>query len=255
GKDDGRVALYRRDRAALLASAGQGDGGERPDAEAHRQIREHLGRRGASFFRELRGAVGDAARNDDEALDALWDLVWSGEVTNDTFGSLRALSLPRSRSRASGARPRPGRLTSLGPPRAAGRWSLVAELVGEARSPTERGHATAVALLARYGVVTREAVMAANLPGGFSAVYPVLKAMEEAGPPRRGYFTAALRVLGELLQPIGPLRELVIERVDRDPVATSPLAEPLRAIGFRQAYRGWVLRAAGPSSGSAAIRT
>jgi len=86
GRDDGRVAFYRRDRAALLASAGQGDATERPDGEAHQRIREHLGRRGASFFRELRGALGDAARNDDEALDALWDLVWSGAVTNDKFG-------------------------------------------------------------------------------------------------------------------------------------------------------------------------
>jgi ATP-dependent helicase Lhr and Lhr-like helicase len=339
GRDDGRVALYRRDRVALLASAGQGEEGDRPDGEVHRRIREHLARRGASFFRELRGAASDAARNDEEALDALWDLVWSGEVTNDTFGSLRALSLPRSKSRAAGMRPRPGRLVSMGPPRAAGRWSLVAELIGEARTPTERGHATAVALLERHGVVTREAVMAENLPGGFSAVYPVLKAMEEAGRARRGYFVAglgaaqfalpgavdriraereapelrravllaaadpaqpygaalpwprreeerspvqrvagayvvlvdgdavlyierggrtlvtlpaaddsevlaaALPALGELLQPSGPLRELVIERVDRDPVASSPVAASLREIGFRQAYRGWVLRA------------
>ena len=105
GRDDGRIALYRRDRAPLLGSAGQAEGEDRPEGEAHARIREHLERRGASFFRELRGAVGDAARNDDEALDALWDLVWSGEVTNDTFGALRALSLPRSKSRSSGARP------------------------------------------------------------------------------------------------------------------------------------------------------
>src|SRR5437870_8856995 len=64
--------------------------------------------------------------------------------------------------------------------------------MGEAKTATERGHATAVALLERHGVVTREAVMAENLPGGFSAVYPVLKAMEDAGRIRRGYFVAAL---------------------------------------------------------------
>src|SRR5207244_7079356 len=126
------------DLAALVASSGQADGSELPSGEARHRLREHLGRRGASFFRELRGTIGDAARTDDEALDALWDLVWSGEVTNDTFGSLRALSLPRSRSRASGTRPRPGRLTSMGPPRAAGRWSLVAELIGEPMTPSER---------------------------------------------------------------------------------------------------------------------
>ena len=128
------------------------------------------------------------ARNDDELLDALWDLVWSGEVTNDTFAALRALSLPRSRSRSS----RPGRPAGMGPPRAAGRWSLTADLVGEGRSPTERGHATALALLERHGVVTREAVLAEGLAGGFASVYAILKPMEEAGRVRRGYFVDGL---------------------------------------------------------------
>ena len=341
GRDDGRVALFRRDRAALLASVGTAaDGAERPSGEIHEALREHLGRRGASFFRDLRSAVGSAARTDDEALDALWDLVWSGEVTNDTFGPLRALSLPRSRSRAAGTRAaRHGRLLSMGPPRAGGRWSLVAELVGEAGSPTERGHAMAISLLERHGIVTREAVMAEGLSGGFSAVYPILKAMEEAGRARRGYFVAGLgaaqfaypgavdrlraerevpedrrvsllaaadpaqpygaalgwprrddadraslqRVPGaylvlvngeaalflersgrglvtlpaaddaevaiaavgalpQLVAPIGPFRELVIERVDREPVAGSRLAVPLRALGFRPSYRGYLLR-------------
>ena len=338
GRDDGRVALYRRDRVDLLAVASLPEGMERPTAEVHDRLREHLTRRGASFFRELRGAVGEATLSDDEALDALWDLVWSGEVTNDTFGPLRALSLPRSRSRGTRV-VRPGRHLSMGPPRAAGRWSLVADLVGEGRSPTERGHATARALLERHGVVTREAVLAEGVTGGFSAVYPILKAMEEAGRVRRGYFVAGLgaaqfaipgavdrlraerevpearrvvllaaadpaqpygaalpwprrgeddraslqRVAGafvvlvdgaaaiylergghsvvtlptaddpevatdavgalrSLVLPDGPLREIVLERVDHGPVAASRLAEALAAIGFRQAYRGWVLR-------------
>jgi ATP-dependent Lhr-like helicase len=118
----------------------------------------------------------------------LWDLVWSGELTNDTLAPLRALSLSRSRSRAM----RPGRVAGTGPPRAAGRWSLVADLVGEGRSPTERSHAQALALLERHGVVTREAVLAEGLAGGFASVYPVLKAMEEAGRARRGYFVSGL---------------------------------------------------------------
>jgi len=187
GRDDGRVALYRRDRAELLASAGAFEANDSPSGPLHAAIRRHLERRGATFFGPLRAALPDA-RSDDDLLDALWDLVWSGEVTNDTLAPLRALSLPRSRSRST----RPGRPAGTGPPRAAGRWSLVADLVGEGRSPTERGHAQALALLERHGVVTREAVLAEGLAGGFASVYPVLKAMEEAGRARRGYFVAGL---------------------------------------------------------------
>ena len=187
GRDDGRVALFRRNRAELLASAGAFESGDRPAGPLHDAIRQQMERRGATFFGPLRTNVRDA-RTDDELLDALWDLVWSGEVTNDTLAPLRALSLSRSRSRST----RPGRPAGTGPPRAAGRWSLVADLVGEGRSPTERSHAQALALLERHGVVTREAVLAEGMAGGFASVYPVLKAMEEAGRARRGYFVAGL---------------------------------------------------------------
>ena len=125
-------------------------------------------------------------------LDALWDLVWAGEVTNDTFAPLRALRWKRpTGSRAAGPRrPRAGRLTALGPPEAAGRWSLVEPVEGV--TPTERLHAQALAQLERHGVLTRDAVMAEASDGGFSGVYPVLRAMEEAGRIRRGYFVDGL---------------------------------------------------------------
>ncbi|MDQ4035363.1 MAG: DEAD/DEAH box helicase [Chloroflexota bacterium] len=186
GRDDGRVALYRRDRVDLLASAGTAE--DRPSEPIHEAVRQHLQRRGASFFPQLRAAIPEA-RRDDELLDAMWDLVWAGELTNDTFAALRSLSLPRSRSKAA---PRPGRLLALGPPRGAGRWSLVADLIGEERTPTERGHALAITLLERHGVVTREAVAAEGIAGGYASVYPVLRAMEESGRARRGYFVAGL---------------------------------------------------------------
>ncbi|MEO5986189.1 MAG: DEAD/DEAH box helicase, partial [Candidatus Limnocylindria bacterium] len=332
GRDDGRIALYRRDRVDLLASSGAGD--ERPSEPVHEAIRAHLHRRGASFYPQLRAAIPEAS-SETELLDAIWDLVWAGELTNDTFASLRALSLPRSRSKAG---PRPGRVTALGPPRAAGRWSLVADLVGEGRTPTERGHALATALLERHGVVTREAVTSEGIAGGYAAVYPVLKAMEETGRVRRGYFVAGLGaaqftlpgaidrlraardeaddvhvlaatdpaqpygaalpwpqnddarlplqraagayvvlVAGEavlylerggrslftlpaavdfalrdravnalpgLVAPGGPLRELRLERVDREPATASSLAARLADIGFRSSYRGMLLRRA-----------
>jgi ATP-dependent Lhr-like helicase len=229
GRDDGRVALYRRDRVELLATAGAAD--DRPSEAIHDALREHLKRRGASFFPQLRGVV--AARNGDQLLDAMWDLVWAGEVTNDTFAALRALSLPRSRSKAT---PRPGRLTALGPPRAAGRWSLVADLVGEDRSPTERGHALAISLLERHGVVTREAVAAEGIAGGYAAVYPVLRAMEEAGRARRGYFVAGLGAAQFALP--GAVDRLRAAREPTDDGAVRILAatDPAQAYGAALAW-------------------
>jgi ATP-dependent Lhr-like helicase len=187
GRDDGRVVLLRPGRE-VLRPAGPPDGTERPSAEIHERLREHLLRRGACFYRELFAASG--ARSDREALDALWDLVWAGEVTNDTFAPLRALRWKRP---ARDSRLRPGRLTSLGPPEAAGRWSLVEDAESETSATrTERIHAQAMALLERHGVLTREAVANEAVDGGFSAVYPVLRALEEAGRIRRGYFVDGL---------------------------------------------------------------
>jgi ATP-dependent Lhr-like helicase len=192
GRDDGRIALYRPGREVLRPS-GRADGVDRPAGPRHEAIRAHLRRRGASFYRELFAAAGGGS--DRDVLDALWDLVWAGEVTNDTFAPLRALRWKRP---ARDARRRPGRLTSLGPPEAAGRWSLVEaedpvdEGAAPRPTPTERLHALSLALLDRHGVVTREAVVNEGVEGGFSAVYAVLRALEEAGRIRRGYFVDGL---------------------------------------------------------------
>jgi len=80
----------------------------------------------------------------------------------------------------------------MGPPAGQGRWSLVAPLLRPVPAPTEAAHAQALQLVERYGVVTREAVMAEGLVGGFSAVYGVLKVLEERGQVRRGYFVDGL---------------------------------------------------------------
>jgi len=187
GRDDGRVVLYRPGREAILP-AGPADGVERPSGPRHDAIREHLATRGASFYRAIHAAAGGGP--DRDVLDALWDLVWAGEVTNDTFAPLRALRWKRPARAGSGSRlPRAGRLTSLGPPEAAGRWSLVEP---SGASPTERLHATALGLLDRHGVVVREAVMAEGHDGGFAGIYPVLRAFEESGRIRRGYFVEGL---------------------------------------------------------------
>jgi ATP-dependent helicase Lhr and Lhr-like helicase len=99
-------------------------------------------------------------------------------------------------SRAGGSkvrsRPRPGRLTRVGPPSAAGRWSLVDLLLEPRPTPTEAAMARSLQLLERHGVLTREAVLAEGVEGGFAGVYGVLKVLEERGQVRRGYFVAGL---------------------------------------------------------------
>jgi ATP-dependent helicase Lhr and Lhr-like helicase len=194
GRDDGRVALYRPGRDALrptTTSDANDDPAARPSGPRHDRIRTHLATRGASFYRAIHVAAGGGS--DREMLDALWDLVWAGEVTNDTFAPLRALRWKRPSGSGAGARAasrRPGRLTALGPPEAAGRWSLVEPAADV--TPTERLHAQALALLERHGVLTREAVAAEGVEGGFAGVYPILRALEEAGRIRRGYFVDGL---------------------------------------------------------------
>jgi ATP-dependent Lhr-like helicase len=192
GSSDGRVRLYFADQLPLLAPTVEPP--EAPKGALHDAIRLLLGQRGASFWAQLRAAAPSATEA--EVLAALWDLVWAGEVTNDSLAPLRAvLSGGTGRStasRATRARPRPGRLTRLGPPAGAGRWSLVAPLLQPAPTATAAAHAAALQLLERQGVVTREGVLAEGVVGGFAGVYGVLKVLEERGQTRRGYFVSGL---------------------------------------------------------------
>jgi ATP-dependent Lhr-like helicase len=181
GKDDGRVALVLREH---LAAAGRAPTADALATPLHHAIYEQLRTRGAAFFRDLVVSTSASAR---DVLDALWDLVWAGAVTNDTFAPLRALSWPKRGLPA----PR-GRINAL-PPESAGRWSVTSPRdESSMENRTAALHRRATALLERYGVVTREGVAAEDFSGGFSAVYPVLKAMEEAGRVRRGYFVEGL---------------------------------------------------------------
>ncbi len=206
GAGSGQVVLAFRDRVRALApewaggtggtGGAVGDGVDAPSGPIHRALRSHLEARGASFWLELVSAAATVGTTDDTAvLDALWDLVWAGEVTNDTMAPLRARLAARPRTASNQRRapkPRLGRLTRLGPPAAAGRWSLVAPLIEPRPSPTELTHARTWQLLERHGILTREATLAERLPGGFSGVYAVGRALEETGRVRRGYFVAGL---------------------------------------------------------------
>jgi ATP-dependent Lhr-like helicase len=187
GERDGRVALFLAEDLPLLFRPA----GDPVRGEVHDKIRAVLAERGASFWSEIHTAVGGMQR---PLLDALWDLVWSGEITNDAPGALRAFLGGRAPRRLQPRR----RLASFrsrrdAPPSAVGRFSLLAPR-REAAPPNETRRLTAVAeqLLARHGVLTRDAVAAEGVGGGFAALYPVLTAMEEAGRVRRGYFVAGL---------------------------------------------------------------
>ncbi|WKU04755.1 ATP-dependent helicase [Micromonospora sp. HUAS LYJ1] len=149
----------------------------------------------ALFFRALADRVGST---DDAALTAvIWDLVWAGRLTNDTLAPLRAALGAGGAHRSRPAAPRtryrrPGRMalpSRGGPPTVAGRWSRLPE---RDTDPTRRAAALADLLLDRHGVVTRGAVVAEQVVGGFAAVYPVLAALEERGAARRGYFVEGL---------------------------------------------------------------
>jgi ATP-dependent Lhr-like helicase len=190
--NDGWVTLAYADTAPLLLPP--------PDDElaltpVHQAVLDALADGQALFFRSLSDRVGST---DDTALGAVvWDLVWAGHLTNDTLAPLRALlgSSGAHRARAGPARTRyrrPGRPqmpSRTGPPAMAGRWS---RLPDRDLDPTRRAAALADLLLERHGVVTRGAVMAEGVQGGFAAVYPVLGALEERGAARRGYFVEGL---------------------------------------------------------------
>ena len=190
GANDGRIRLVFRDQAPLLLPAVADLDLDAP----HQALLDHLEQRGASFWPDLLHATATAGLKYDEreVLATLWDLVWAGLVTNDSLAPVRAYVGHKASRRAAGGRPRPGRLARLGPPSGSGRWSLVAPLLEPASSPTEAAHGRALQLLERYGVLTREAALGEGLEGGFAGVYPVLKALEERGRVRRGYFVAGL---------------------------------------------------------------
>ncbi|MEO8033518.1 MAG: DEAD/DEAH box helicase, partial [Acidobacteriota bacterium] len=167
GEHDGRIALWLTDQVPPAP-----EGIELTPLE--QRIADHLRTNGASFFAQLQSAVGGFPN---DVVDALWSLVWKGQISNDTFHALRSFTRTSSRGAKQPLRAA-FRSRRVAPATTQGRWSLVH---GVSRTPTERANATALRLLARYGVVIRESAAIENIAGGFSAVYPILKAMEEAG--------------------------------------------------------------------------
>ncbi|MGW5348003.1 ATP-dependent helicase [Streptomyces sp. NPDC004050] len=195
---DGWVSLYLADAAPLLLP-------EPHPLELtplHQAVLDALSGGYGLFFRQLAQSVraGHPEATDLELSEAVWDLAWSGRLTNDSLAPLRSLlgsgrtagatahrarrTVPRGRYGTLG-----GQVSRPGPPTVSGRWSL---LPGRAADPTHRAHALARTLLDRHGVVTRGAVAAEGVAGGFSAVYRVLSAFEDSGQARRGYVVEGL---------------------------------------------------------------
>jgi ATP-dependent Lhr-like helicase len=189
GDRDGRVALYLSDNMSRLLPPRTAMPKPDPDSR-EAKILDYLKAHGASFFGAVHEAAG--AGFPAETVGALWRLAWRGLVTNDTFHALRAFThthppKQRARRREAGA----FRSRRLVPPSAEGRWTLVRAAPWKADA-TAWSAAIAQQLLARHGVVTREALAVESIPGGFGSVYPVLRALEETGRVRRGYFVAGL---------------------------------------------------------------
>ena len=192
---EGGAVLPRRRGGARPAPGRRGDSEEQYAERAHDAIRTRL-RQGACFFTDL--LVDVAGIPSEELQSALWDLVWAGEVTNDAFAPLRS---PRSMSAGWGqqARAERARRRRFGARRAGsqpqiqGRWSLTAPLFAAGdQDPAGRRRAQAELLLERYGIVTREHVLAEGIPGGFSSLYDSFGALETIGVCQRGYFVEGL---------------------------------------------------------------
>ena len=229
GGEDGWVAFHLAEAAELslppvekleLAAA-------ELDSELEKQVLAVLRSGGAYFAWQLIEPLAQAGVSVGmpELRTALWNLLWSGLITNDTYAPVRALmagghsshKTPKrpARSRAAGRRGaarlrglgRPGATSSMGASAAetggrvvraqgsseerttAGRWSV---LRPEPLNATVRAQAQAELLLDRYGILTRGPVAVEDVPGGFATVYKVLRALEDAGRSRRGYFIEGL---------------------------------------------------------------
>ncbi|HVY79145.1 MAG TPA: DEAD/DEAH box helicase [Solirubrobacterales bacterium] len=186
GRNDGRVALYFRDDVRLAGPPPANVRLEVPGEEVHRAIAERLAA-GPAFWLDL---LADIEQPPEELHSALWDLAWAGAVTNDAFAPLRQ---PRLRVAAS-AEQRGRRFARRRGAGAAvqGRWSLTAPLFANAPAAGPRLRAQAELMLERYGIVTRETVLAEGIPGGFSSLYAELGNLELLGTARRGYFVEGL---------------------------------------------------------------
>jgi ATP-dependent Lhr-like helicase len=186
GRSDGKVTLYFREDVRLAGPPPSSAKIDPPAGETHDAIRERLSS-GPCFWLDLLDLEGSA----EELHEALWDLAWSGEVTNDAFAPLRAPRLRAAqRTERSGRRFARRRAAAAGT--VLGRWSLTAPLFEGAPPAGPRLRALAELMLERHGIVARETAIAEGVPGGFASIYSELQNLEMLGTARRGYFVEGL---------------------------------------------------------------
>ncbi|RXQ99882.1 ATP-dependent helicase [Pseudoxanthomonas composti] len=211
GEDDGLVSLHLRELAAeSLPALDLSQLTASPLEQAIVQALEG----GAGYFARQLALHVQARLGAGEAFDverfhaALWDLLWKGVVTTDSWAPLRAFNgaHPQRARRVGRARHRAARrrvplwepdaavvatlgVASFAAPTLDGRWSL---LQREPLGDTERAVAMTEALLERHAIVTRGAAMSEGIVGGFPALQQVLRGMEDAGRVLRGRFVEGL---------------------------------------------------------------
>ncbi|MFE4914960.1 ATP-dependent helicase [Streptomyces sp. NPDC056652] len=243
---DGWVSLYLADAAPLLLPPPH----PLELTALHESVLATLSGGYGLFFRQITDQVRATTHpdaTDPQLADVVWDLAWSGRLTNDTLAPLRSLlgsgrtagstahrarrPVPRGRYGTLTAAARPASRTGL--PTVSGRWSL---LPAHEPEPTHRAHALARTLLDRHGVVTRGAVAAEGVVGGFSAVYRVLSAFEDSGQARRGYVVEGLGAAQFAMDgAVDRLRAAATAR-DRADAHPSPRAVVLAAADPANAY-------------------
>jgi ATP-dependent Lhr-like helicase len=228
GRNSGRVALYFRDDVEAIGRPPTKV--DPPSEPEHDVLRERLAQ-GPCFFTDLLAELSIAP---EQIQEALWDLVWAGEVTNDAWAPLRAPRLTLARAQRARDRRRPGqRFASRRTGTQAqvqGRWSLTAPLFRAEPEPGERRRTLAELLLERYGIVTREQVLAEGIPGGFSILYDTLGQLETLGICRRGYFIEGLG--GAQFALPGAVERLRSQRADADaPPIVLAATDPAQPYG------------------------
>ncbi len=187
----GRVAFYFREDVRIAGPPPANAKLERPEGEIHDAIRELLAQR-PCFWLDLVVDLAEGGWEREELHSALWDLAWAGEVTNDAVAPLRAPRLKASETAAARRGRRFSARRNATGQAVAGRWSLTEALFRGAPASGPRLRAQAELMLERYGIVTRETVLAEGVPGGFSALYGELSNLEMLGTARRGYFVEGL---------------------------------------------------------------